>query len=417
MIPNTPQTYPLVGIRATRRPGVRWLVGRPEASMADDRAMLAEREVGRIHTFFPILQKLGNRWATRRPFDGHTIALNLHLTTLTLAFVRELSLGGGTFVLSPSNPRTTDAAAVDLLRELGCAVYTGGDGEDRFVQLASHAPTLVVDGGFELFRALLDRKKDALRSVKAGVEVSRTGILRLRERLPELPFPVVNINDGRLKDQVENRHGVGESIWQAVAATTGMHLAGRRCLVVGYGPVGRGIATYARAAGLAVEVAEADPVRRLFAHYDGYPTPTLEEGLSRCAVLVTATGRPQAVSLEALRQARDGIVLVNAGHGGTEIDVDAIRKSAVRSDHVADQVARYQLDTGRSVTVLGDGHPFNIVTSSGSVEPVLLHFAVLGLTLEWLAARQPPRGEVLVPDEVESEAAAFALDALRASGG
>lgn len=385
--------------------------------MSADRAMQAEQEVGRIHTFFPILQKLGNRWATRRPWHGRTIGLNLHLTTLTLAFVRELSLGGGTFVLSPANPRTTDPGAVDLLRDLGCAVYTGGDGEDRHLQLADHQPSIVVDGGFELFSAMLDRRRDALARVQAGVEVSRTGIVKLRKRVQELPFPVVNINDGRLKDQVENRHGVGESIWQAVAATTGMHLAGRRCLVVGYGPVGRGIATYARAAGLAVEVAEADPVRRLFAHYDGYPTPTLEEGLSRCAVLVTATGRPGAVSLEALRGARDGIVLVNAGHGGTEIDVDGLRKGAVRSDHVADQVARYQLDTGRSVTVLGDGHPLNIVTNSGSPEPVLLHFAVLGLTLEWLATHHPAPGEVLVPDDVENEAASFALEALRASGG
>jgi adenosylhomocysteinase len=385
--------------------------------MSADRAMTTEQEVGRIHTFFPILQKLGNRWATSRPFHGHTIAMNLHLTTLTLAFVRELSLGGGSFVLSPSNPRTTDAGAVDLLRELGCSVYTGGDGEDRHLQLLDHQPTLVVDGGFELFSALLDRRREAVPKVRAGVEVSRTGIVKLRRRVQELAFPVININDGRLKDQVENRHGVGESIWQAVAATTGMHLAGRRCLVVGYGPVGRGIATYARAAGLSVEVAEADPVRRLFAHYDGYPTPTLEEGISRSAVVVTATGRPGAVSLEALRGARDGLVLVNAGHGGNEIDVEGIRRSAVRSDHVAAQVARYQLEHGRAVTVLGDGHPLNIVTNSGSPEPVLLHFAVLGLTLEWLCRNAPAAGEVLVPEEVENEAAAFALDALRASGG
>jgi adenosylhomocysteinase len=385
--------------------------------MAADRAMLAEQEVGRIHTFFPILQKLGNRWATRRPWEGKTIALNLHLTTVTLAFVRELTLGGGAFVLTPSNQRTTDPGAVDLLRELGCHVYTGGDGEDRHLQLVDHRPSLVVDGGFELFRTLLDRRKEALGRVQAGVEVSRTGIVKLRQRVAELPFPVVNINDGRLKDQVENRHGVGESIWQAVASTTGMHLAGRRCLVVGYGPVGRGIAAYARAAGLAVEVAEQDPVRRLFAHYDGYPTPTLEEGLARCSVLVTATGRPGAVSLDALRSARDGLVLLNAGHGGTEIDVDGLRRAAVRSDHVADQVARYQLENGRSVTLLGDGHPLNIVTHSGSPEPVLLHFAVLGLTLEWLAGHTPPKGEVLVPESIENEAAAFALDALRAAGG
>jgi adenosylhomocysteinase len=197
-----------------------------------------------------------------------------------------------------------------------------------------------------------------------------------------------------------------------------MHLAGRRVLVVGYGPVGRGLATYARAAGMAVEVCEEDPVRRLFAHYDGYPTPPLDEAISRVGLLVTATGRESAITADHVARARDGLVLINAGHGGDEIDVEGIRKAAVKRDHVADQVARYQLDSGRSITILGDGHPLNIVLNSGSPEPVLLHFAVLGLTLEWLASSPALRpGEVPVTDDIENRAAQLALDALQSFGG
>ncbi|MCB9685083.1 MAG: hypothetical protein H6738_07330 [Alphaproteobacteria bacterium] len=384
---------------------------------SQDRAMVAEQEVGRINAFFPILPRLGNRWAAARPWEGRTIALNVHLTNVTAAFLRELMLGGGRFVVSAANTRTTDAGAVDLMRSAGVEVYTGGDGEDRHQQALSHDPSILVDGGFELFRTLFDKRREAVANVEAGVEISRTGISALRGRTG-VPFPVVNINDGRLKDKVENRHGVGESIWQAVALTTGMHLAGRRALVVGYGPVGRGLASYARAAGMAVEVAETDPVRRLFAHYDGYPTPTLDDGLSRAGVVVTATGRSVAVSRAALAHARDGVVLINAGHGGDEIDIDAIRKAAVGRDDVATQVTRYQMEDGRRFTVLGDGHPLNIVTNSGSPEPVLLHFAVLGLTLEWLAGRPALNaGEVLVTDDIENRAAQIALDALQAAGG
>lgn len=386
--------------------------------MTQDRTMAAEQEIGRINAFFPILPRLGNRWAASRPWEGQRIVLNVHLTTFTAAFVRELALGGGTFVLSAANPRTTDPAAVDLIRALGCEVYTGGDLEDRHLQALDHHPELVVDGGFELFQTVLDRRRDLLGQVRAGVEISRTGIARMRAR-GGVPFPLVNINDGRLKDKVENRHGVGEALWQAVAMTTGMHLAGRRLLVVGYGPVGRGIASYARAAGMAVEVCETDPVRRLFAHYDGYPTPGLEDGLGRAALLVTATGRADAVTTEHLqRHAPDGLVLVNAGHGGDEFDVEGIRRAAVGRDHVADQIARYKLESGRSLTVLGDGHPLNIVLNSGSPEPVLLHFAVLGLTLEWLASGPAlETGEVLVTDAIENLAAQLALDALQIAAG
>lgn len=385
--------------------------------MSDDRALDAEREIGRINAFFPILPKLGNRWAASRPWEGQTIALNLHITTLTACFIREITLGGGTFVLSAANPRTTDPGSAELIRNLGCEVYTGGDLEDRHMQVLSHKPTTLVDVGFELLGTLLDRRRDFLPNVRAGVEITRSGTALLRAR-EHLPFPIVNINDGRLKDKVENRHGVGESIWQAVAMSTGMHLAGRRVAVVGYGPVGRGLASYARAAGMAVEVCETDPVRRLFAHYDGYPTPLLEDALARVGVVVTATGVADTLRLAHLDKARDGIVLVNAGQGGREIDVAGIQRAATRRDHVADQVARYQLENGRSVTVLGDGHPLNIVLNSGSPEPVLLHFAVLGLTLEWLASGPQLRpGEVMVTDDIENRAAQLALDALQTTGG
>ena len=226
---------------------------------AEDRAFDAERDVGLINAFFPILTLLGNRWAASRPFEGRTVGLNMHLTTLTAALVREMVLGGGTFVVSAANPATTDPGTVALMRNLGLDVYTGGDMEDRHQQVLEHNPDL------------LDKRPKQIASVKGAIEVTRSGITRLRRR-KDIPFPVVNINDGRLKDAIENRHGVGQAVWEAVMRLTKMHLAGRRAVVVGYGPVGKGLASYARASGMTVEVVEPDPVRRLFAHYDGFPT-------------------------------------------------------------------------------------------------------------------------------------------------
>jgi adenosylhomocysteinase len=228
--------------------------------MPDQRAFEAEREVGRIHAFFPILPALGNRWAASRPWEGRRIALNLHLTTLTAALVRELALGGGDFVISAANPHTTDPGSVDLLRNLGFEVYTGGDMEDRHLQALSHEPDLIVDVGFDLCSVLLQRRPEQARALQGAVEITRSGIHRLREHR-SLPFPTVNINDGRLKAAVENRHGVGVGVWDAVTELTGMHLSGRRVLVIGYGPVGMGLAAYARAAGMAVEVTCWSPRR------------------------------------------------------------------------------------------------------------------------------------------------------------
>ncbi len=383
-------------------------------STADDRALKAEAEIGRINAFFPILPRLGNRWAASRPWEGRVLALNLHLTTLTGALIQELSLGGGTFLVSAANPATTDPGTVQFLRNQGIEVYTGGDMEDRHQQVLNHRPSMLVDVGFDLIHALLEKRPDLVPQITGAVEVTRSGITRLRQR-KNLPFPMMNINDGRLKNAVENRHGVGEAFWQAVSRLTGMHLSGRRAAVVGYGPVGRGLAAYARAAGLNVEVVERDPVRRLFAHYDGFPTPSLSEALSRAHLLVTGTGARHVVTAADLGSARDGLVLANAGHGGDEIDVHGIQRAAIRVDQIAEHVVRYRLDSNARVTLLGNGHPLNIVLNSGSPEPVLLQFAVLGLALEYLATQSVAPGELLVPDAIEDAAAALALESLEPS--
>ena len=95
-----------------------------------------------------------------------------------------------------------------------------------------------------------------------------------------------------------------------------------------------------------------------------------------------------------------------------------IKNAAVSVDQVADHVVRYRLESGPRVVVLADGHPLNIVENAGSPEPVLLHFALLGLTLEWVATseRMSP-GEILVPNNIEQRTAELALQALRVSHG
>jgi hypothetical protein len=64
------------------------------------------------------------------------------------------------------------------------------------------------------------------------------------------------------------------------------------------------------------------------------------------------------------------------------------------------------------VVVLANGNPLNIVMNSGSQEPVLLHFAVLGLGLEWMVRNTPAAGEIQLPAEIEAEAARVALAVL-----
>jgi adenosylhomocysteinase len=373
-------------------------------------ATTAAAEISRINAFFPIMPLLGNHWATSRPFEGMSIGISAHLTTLTATLVRELSLGGGSWAICGASDATTDQGVVQLLRDTGVSVYTTGSHHDYHQEVLDHQPDLLADVGADLIGTLVRSRPDQAAGLRGAVEVTKSGINRIRQL--DLPFPTININDGKLKPAIENRHGVGEGLWHSVQALTGMHLSGRRVGVIGYGPVGKGVAAYARAAGANVEIVETHPIRRLIAHYDGFPAPPLEDCLSRVGIVVTATGKSRVLSAAILQQARRDFVLLNAGHGGDEIEVSDIKARAEAVDQVADLVVRYSLPGGTTVTLLADGHPLNIVTNAGSPEPVLLHFAVLGLSLEWLCTNELPIGEQPIPQGIERRAAELAIQAL-----
>ena len=377
-----------------------------------DRSTSAAAEINKINLFYGLMPRLGTRWAKTRPWEGKTIAVNAHLTTLTATLLRELALGGGEWVISATDPATTDLRVVDWIRQQGWTVYNAGGVADRHLAALDHKPDLIADVGFDLIHTLLTRRPELAESVIGAVELTRSGITRLRGT-SGLNLPVVNINDGRLKPHVENRHGVGESLWMAVRQLTGLHLSGRQVTVVGYGAVGQGISAYAKAGGATVSVMDTDPVRRLSARYDGYLVPEVSEGLESAEIAVTATGCAGAITMEMLQRLHSDTVLVNAGHGGEEIAVAQLKGSAVEAIEVGPHCTRYRLrKSGPWLSVLGSGHPLNIVLNSGSPEPVLLHFALLGLTLEWLTKTSHSPGEIPVPQEVEEEAATLALQAL-----
>ena len=65
-----------------------------------DRTTSAAAEINRINLFYGLMPRLGTRWARTRPWEGKTIAINAHLTTLTATLLRELALGGGRVLLA-----------------------------------------------------------------------------------------------------------------------------------------------------------------------------------------------------------------------------------------------------------------------------------------------------------------------------
>lgn len=67
-------------------------------------------------------------------------------------------------------------------------------------------------------------------------------------------------------------------------------LAGKVCVVAGYGDVGKGSAQALRAFGGRVIITEIDPINALQAAMEGYEVTTMDEASKKGQIFVTTTG-------------------------------------------------------------------------------------------------------------------------------
>ena len=129
-----------------------------------------------------------------------------------------------------------------------------------------------MDDGADLVSLLHTEFHDQAAEVRASMEETTTGVIRLRamEQDGALRIPVVAVNDAQTKYLFDNRYGTGQS------TLDGDHPRDRRAdrglgvVVAGYGWCGRGVASRARGLGANVIVTEVNPIRALEAAMDGF---------------------------------------------------------------------------------------------------------------------------------------------------
>jgi adenosylhomocysteinase len=254
---------------------------------------------------------------------------------------------------------TDDAVAAYAVAQ-GISVYgwQGMSQVDHWENLSimrSFDADYLSDMGGELCVAYLDKNPP----VKGALEATMTGLHLLRKH--KLPFSVFDWNSIPLKD-LHNRFHVGDSVWPAFNHVTQMSLYGKRILVIGFGPVGKGIAERAHDSGAIVLVTDIDPVRLLEASHLGCEAVTLEEGLERCQIVVTATGIDGVLRKEHLIRVNPGTILFNAGHSNQELDIEWLYQQPYQ--RMKAHIERFDLgDT--HLFLLGQGSLLNLATGAG----------------------------------------------------
>jgi adenosylhomocysteinase len=256
------------------------------------------------------------------------------------------------------------------------------------------------DMGGELSVAYLDKTPP----VKGALEATTSGLHLLRKH--SLPFPVFDWNSIPLKD-LHNRFHVGDSVWPAFGHVTHLSLIGRRVLVIGSGPVGKGIAERARDLGAIVHVTDLNPVRLLEARHLGCETVGLDEGLFRCHIIATATGVEGVLREEHLCQVRPGTILFNAGHSNREIDIDWLYQQP--HQRMKAHIERFEIG-GTHLFLLGQGSLLNLAAGAGpyGIDQFDHYTAVMLLGIAWMFDGIPDDiapGLQLYPAHLEREIA------------
>lgn len=257
-------------------------------------------------------------------FKDVKIACSLHIVINFVPILLALHKAEADISLVACNNNSTDNRIAQYLHEQGIKVY-GWRGMEESLrqhylkQIVSAEPDYICDMGGELIAAAAIHGSA---NIKGALEATQSGLNLITPLQKNLAFPVFDWNSIRLKNCLENRFHVGEQVWPIFNLVTHMTLINRKVLVIGYGPVGRGVAERARDLRAQVMVHDLDPVRVLEAQYHGCMTPALDKALSEADIIVTATGHRHVLSAEHLLKVKPGCFLLNVGHFNHEIDIE-----------------------------------------------------------------------------------------------
>ncbi len=341
----------------------------------------------------PILAALKERLSIEQPFKGHRIGICLHVEAKSGVWLDTLIAGGAEIAITGSPGTTQDDTAAYLVKALGVNVFAWRS--ENFSEHMQNAklvlntgPDIIADNGGDLHYLL---NKDVAyhelsNTIIGATEETTTGANRLREELPAFNFPTIIINDTMAKRIVENRYGVGISVVDGIMRTTNIMLGGKSVTVIGYGYCGQGVAQRLRGLGAHVTVVDSLPLAQLEAHLEGFRTSDLENALPDADIVLTVTGRNNAVQEQHFALMKDAVVLCNAGQNEFEMDLSALRNMSESVRTLRPNIEELTLPSGKKYFLLARGNLINLAGGDGNpIEVMDLGLALQTLSLECIA--------------------------------
>jgi adenosylhomocysteinase len=379
---------------------------------------LAEKEM-------PGLMTLRTRYGASKPLTGARIAGCLHMTVQTAVLIETLVHLGAEVRWSSCNIYSTQDEAAAAVAAAGVPVFAWKNEtleeydwciEESLKFSGGRGPNMILDDGGDLTNLVHDKYPEMFKEIKGISEETTTGVHNLLKRFKagKLLAPAINVNDSVTKSKFDNLYGCRESLTDGLKRATDIMIAGKVCVVAGFGDVGKGCADSLRGMGARVLVTEIDPITALQAAMEGYEVTTMEDAAPVGDIFVTATGCMDIIRSEHLLAMKDKAIVCNIGHFDIEIDVAWLEKNA-KETNVKPQVDLFELSNGRQIVLLARGRLMNLGCATGHPSFVMstsFTNQVLAQIELWTKHEQYPIGVHVLPKHLDEEVARLHLDKL-----
>ena len=389
-------------------------------------AAWGEKEIEIARTEMPGLAALAAKGGAERPLAGARISGCLHMTIQTAVLIETLIALGAEVRWSSCNIYSTQDHAAAAMAARGVPVFAWkGETEEEYLRCIRRSiegpdgwrPNLLLDDGGDLTRVMHDEYPELLAEVRGISEETTTGVARLyaMHAAGELRVPAINVNDSVTKSKFDNTYGCRESLLDGLKRATDVMIAGKVCVVAGYGGVGKGCAQSLRAQGAVVWVTEIDPICALQAAMEGLPVVTMEEAAPRADIFVTATGCRHVITRAHMERMQDEAIVCNIGHFDNEIDIGSL--DGCRWDEIKPQVDHVAFPDGKRLIILARGRLVNLGCATGHPSFVMsCSFAnqVLAQIELWRRPDDYRLGVHTLPKDKDEEVARLHLDKLGA---
>jgi len=367
------------------------------------------KELSIAETEMPGLMAIREKYAASQPLKGARIAGSLHMTIQTGVLIETLTALGAEVRWASCNIFSTQDHAAAAIADTGVPVFAfKGESLDEYWEYTHRimewddggTPNMILDDGGDatllvilgskaekdssvldnpaseeevaLFNAIKKRLKDSpgwysgrKAAIKGVTEETTTGVHRLyqMQERGELPFPAINVNDSVTKSKFDNLYGCRESLLDGIKRATDVMIAGKICVVLGYGDVGKGCAQAFKGMGATVWVTEIDPICALQAAMEGYRVVNMDDACKQGNIFVTTTGNYHVITHDHMAAMPDQAIVCNIGHFDNEIDAASLKK--YKWENVKPQVDQIIFPDGKRITLLAEGRLVNLGCATG----------------------------------------------------